>query len=233
MSDAGSNIDPKEEQEKKEIAEIATKMTNYIDPCLAKVKPLLKLINEHLARAKRDQEKDELDEEALVKQVRPLLEQAQGMLQEALGGIKALDPGGKIAEMSKRRAADHQATPEEQHLAESLGELTGDVMHTIENAKSIIQDMPRAKKDLSPLLDAVTQPLFQIISGVGLVLNGVFTLLGNILNGIGLGGILNGILDALGLNKLLGSIGLGSLGSSLGGNKDGKKDKKQAQGQKK
>lgn len=149
MSDAGSNIDPKEEQEKKEIAEIATKMTNYIDPCLAKIKPLLKLINEvgffsppfslsvlahhhlansclllqHLARAQRDQEKDELDEEALVKQVRPLLEQAHGMLQEALGGVQALDPGGKIAEMSKRRAADHQATPEEQHLAESLGEV--------------------------------------------------------------------------------------------------------------
>lgn len=148
MSDAGSNIDPKEEQEKKEIAEIATKMTNYIDPCLAKIKPLLKLINEvgfhfvlrslliiihyrsdsclslqHLARAQRDQEKDELDEEALVKQVRPLLEQAQGMLQEALGGVQALDPGGKVAEMSKRRAADHQATPEEQHLAESLGEV--------------------------------------------------------------------------------------------------------------
>lgn len=36
------------------------------------------------------------------------------------------------------------------------------------------------------------------------MLNGVLTLLGNILNGIGLGGILNGILDALGLNKLLG-----------------------------
>lgn len=48
------------------------------------------------------------------------------------------------------------------------------------------------------------EPLMQIIGGVGLVLNGVLTLLGNILNGIGLGGILNGILDALGLNKLLG-----------------------------
>lgn len=48
------------------------------------------------------------------------------------------------------------------------------------------------------------EPLMQIISGVGLVLNGVLTLLGNILDGIGLGGILNGILDALGLNKLLG-----------------------------
>lgn len=95
---------------------------------------------------------------------------------------------------------------------------------TIENARSIINGMPKAKKDLGPLLDALTrtssflcrnmvsviessprtEPLMQIIGGVGLVLNGVLTLLGNILNGIGLGGLLNGILDALGLNKLLG-----------------------------
>lgn len=81
------------------------------------------------------------------------------------------------------------------------------------------------------------------------MLNGVLTLLGNILNGIGLGGILNGILDALGLNKLLGrfvgivlptsrfltsvvfvyrSIGLGGLGDSLGGGNKmfGQDDKK-------
>lgn len=36
------------------------------------------------------------------------------------------------------------------------------------------------KKDLGPLLDAMTAPLFQIVSGVGLLLNGVLTLLGNI-----------------------------------------------------
>lgn len=76
---------------------------------------------QNLARAQRDQEKDELDEEALVKNVRPLIEQAHGILQEALGGIKALDPGGKVSQQSSRRAADHQATPEEHHLAESLG----------------------------------------------------------------------------------------------------------------
>ncbi|EIM87817.1 uncharacterized protein STEHIDRAFT_29724, partial [Stereum hirsutum FP-91666 SS1] len=128
---------------------------------------------QNLARAQRDQEKDELDEEALVKNVRPLIEQAHGILQEGLGGIKALDPGGKVSQQSSRRAADHQATSEEQHLAESLGTLTGDVTETIENARNIIANMPKAKKDLGPLLDALTQPLMQIIGGVGLVLNGV------------------------------------------------------------
>lgn len=128
-----------EEEQRKRDAELATKMSNYIDPALDRIKPLLKLINEvrrilhssncgtdviapqNLARAQRDQEKDELDEEALVKNVRPLIEQAHGILQEALGGIKALDPGGKVSQQSSRRAADHQASPEEQHLAESLG----------------------------------------------------------------------------------------------------------------
>lgn len=109
----------------------------------------------------------------------------------------------------------------------SILQLTGDVTETIENARNIIANMPKAKKDLGPLLDALTrtsslfssnsiaivyqesfsvstEPLMQIIGGVGLVLNGVLTLLGNILNGIGLGGLLNGILDALGLSKLLG-----------------------------
>ncbi|EIM83294.1 uncharacterized protein STEHIDRAFT_141108 [Stereum hirsutum FP-91666 SS1] len=217
-----------EERQRKQDAELAVKMSNVIDPALDRMKPLLKLITERLARAKRDQEKEELDEEALVKDVRPLIESAYNVLQETLGGIKALDPGGKVSQQSSRRAADHQATPEEQHLAESLATLTGEVTETIENAKNVIQDMPHAKSNLGPLLDALTQPLAQIVGGVGLVLNGVLTLLGNILNGIGLGGILNGILDALGLNKLLGSIGLGGLGDSLGGGNKmfGQDDKK-------
>ncbi|EIM87832.1 uncharacterized protein STEHIDRAFT_30535, partial [Stereum hirsutum FP-91666 SS1] len=119
------------------------------------------------------QEKDELDEEALVKNVKPLIEQAYGILQEALGGIKALDPGGKVSQQSMRRASDHRALPEEQHLAESLATLTGDVTETIENAKNTIDSMPKAKKDLGPMFEMLAQPLMQIISGVGLVLNGV------------------------------------------------------------
>lgn len=72
----------------------------------------------------------------------------------------------------------------------------------------------------------MSDPLFQIISAVGLLLNGVLTLLGNILGGLGLGGLLNNLLDALGLNKLLNALGLSSLSKSLAGDSSGGKASK-------
>lgn len=35
-----------EEEQRKQDAELATKMSNYVDPALDRIKPLLKLINE-------------------------------------------------------------------------------------------------------------------------------------------------------------------------------------------
>jgi hypothetical protein len=82
--------------------------------------------------------------------------------------------------------------------------------------------MPHAKKKLNPLWSLLTQPLFQIIAAVGLLLTGVLNLVGQLLNGLGLGGLVNGLLGGLGINKLLNGLGLGGL---LGGDKgkDGKK----------
>jgi len=135
-----------------------------------------------LDKAKHDKENDCLNEEELVKRVRPLLEQATNILRETHGAIKALDPDGTISNNATRKAADHEASKEECHLAESLGKLTGDVTKAIEDAKDAIKDMPNVKKDLGPLLDLLTDPLFQIVSGVGLLLNGVLTLLANIVS---------------------------------------------------
>jgi hypothetical protein len=117
-----------------------------------------------------------------VKQVRPLIEQATNILTETHGAIKALDPDGTITNNATRKMQDHEATKEEQHLAESLGLLTGDVTKAVEHAKDKIRNMPNVKKDLGPLLDMLCDPLFQIVSGVGLLLNGVLTLLGNIVS---------------------------------------------------
>lgn len=39
-------------------------------------------------------------------------------------------------------------------------QLTGEVTETIENARNIIDGMPKAKKDLGPLLDALTRSSF-------------------------------------------------------------------------
>jgi hypothetical protein len=50
----------------------------------------------------------------------------------------------------------------------------------------------------------------------------VLNLVGQLLNGLGLGGLVNGLLGGLGINKLLDGLGLGSL---LGGGKKGEKKK--------
>lgn len=85
--------------------------------------------------------------------------------------------------------------------------------------------MPHAKKKLNPLWALLTEPLFQIIAAVGLLLTGVLNLVGKLLNGLGLGGLVNGLLGGLGINKLLSGLGLGGL---FGG--DDKKKKKSGGG---
>jgi hypothetical protein len=79
--------------------------------------------------------------------------------------------------------------------------------------------MPHAKKKLNPLWSLMTEPLFQIIAAVGLLLTGVLNLVGKLLNGLGLGGLVNGLLGGLGINKLLSGLGLGSVSDMLSGGK--------------
>lgn len=76
--------------------------------------------------------------------------------------------------------------------------------------------MPHAKKKLNPLWGLLSEPLFQIIAAVGLLLTGVLGLVGRLLDGLGLGGLLNGLLGSLGLNKLIDGLGLGGLTDALG-----------------
>jgi hypothetical protein len=108
-------------------------------------------------------------------------------------------------------------------LADLLKELTTTVVTTIDNAKKKLNDMPHAKKKLNPLWGLLTEPLFQIIAAVGLLLAGVLGLVGRLLNGLGLGGLVNGLLGGLGVDKLLGGLGLGGITGALGGKKDKKK----------
>ena len=167
--------------------------------------------------------KEELDEEQLVNDVKPLIEEAGRILQECNGSLRGLDPDGRIASQAKGRAGTREATPEEYRLADCLKELTTTVVTTIDNAKKRLQDMPHAKKKLNPLWALLTEPLFQIIAAVGLLLAGVLGLVGKLLNGLGLGGLVSGLLGGLGVDKLLSGLGLGSISEALGGGKKKKK----------
>ncbi|KAL2845644.1 hypothetical protein BJY01DRAFT_180185 [Aspergillus pseudoustus] len=202
----------KKEQEDKELAK---KMSGIISQTLDRVTPICKMITEHVDKAEKTP-KDELDEEQLVKDVKPLLEEANSHLQECNGAIRAMDPDGRIANNAKARAASHEASPEEYTLADKLKELTDTVVRTIDNGKKKINGMPHAKKELNPLWGLLSEPLFQIIAAVGLLLSGVLGLVGRLLEGLGLGPLVNGLLGGLGLDKLLGSLGLTTLTDSLG-----------------
>ncbi|KAG8623871.1 hypothetical protein KVT40_008847 [Elsinoe batatas] len=213
-----------EDQKREEERQIAEKMATICTQTLERIQPVCKQITEHIEAADRTP-REELDEEELVNNVKPLIEEGGRILQECNGSLRGLDPDGHIAAQAKGRHGTKEASPEEQRLAECLKELTTTVVTTIDNAKKRINDMPHAKKKLNPLWGLLTQPLFQILAAVGLLLAGVLGLVGQLLNGLGLGGLVNGLLGGLGVDKLLGGLGIGGL---FGG--DDKKKKKKGGG---
>ncbi|OGE47336.1 hypothetical protein PENARI_c049G02526 [Penicillium arizonense] len=191
--------------------DLAKKISAVIQQTLESVEPLCKQITQHLERADRTP-REELDEEKLVQTVKPLIEDAGNMLQECKSTIRALDPDGSIAASAKAHSASHEATPEEYQLADLLKQLTQTVTTTIDNGRQKIADMPHAKKKLNPLWTLLSEPLFQIIAAVGLLLSGVLGLVNNLLSGLGLGGLVRGLLGGLGIDNLMNSLGLDKLG---------------------
>ncbi|KHN98416.1 LEA domain containing protein [Metarhizium album ARSEF 1941] len=218
--------EPAEEKEKREQAErdrkLAGQLAASIEQSLDKIKPILRMITAKVDTAERTP-KEELDEEQLVREVRPLIEEGSKILTETNGVVRGMDPDGRIQRQAKHKASTKDATPEEHHLAEVLKELTGDVTQTIDNAKRKIEGMPHAKKELNPLWGLLSEPLFQIVAAVGLLLNGVLSLVGRLLGGLGLGGLVDNLLGTLGLNRVLDGLGLGSVTSALTGKKEKKK----------
>ncbi|SPO03564.1 related to MDN1 Midasin, pseudo-hexameric assembly of AAA protomers, associated with 60S pre-ribosomes (large subunit precursor) [Cephalotrichum gorgonifer] len=215
-------VEEKEKREKDaEDKNLAQRMATCLEQCLDKIKPICTLIKDKIDKAEST-DKDDLDEESLVKEVKPLLEQGHNILAESNGIIRGLDPDGHIQANAKHKTAAREATPEEYHLADVLKEITGTVTETIENSKKKLEGMPHAKKALNPLWALLTEPLGQIIAAVGLLLNGVLELVGRLLNGLGLGGLVNNLLGGLGLTSVLKSLGVGSIVDSLTGQKSKK-----------
>ncbi|KAJ6527420.1 hypothetical protein B0H19DRAFT_1334744 [Mycena capillaripes] len=199
MSDTHDN--DRNEQEQETDRKLAERLSTMIEEANRKTSPLCNMIRKHIEQmeARKDDDRDEAE---LVKNVKPLLEQAEKILNETNGAIRGADPDNRLSHKATRNLQDHKATPEEQRLAEALKVMVEDVGGTIEWAKDKLDSFPKAKRDLGPLLDALGQPLTQIIGGVGLLLTGVLNLVGNLLSGLGLDSLFKGILGATGLDKI-------------------------------
>ncbi|KAF5364437.1 hypothetical protein D9758_010679 [Tetrapyrgos nigripes] len=209
MQGPGSDTtsDDRTDDQKKQDAELANRLSALIEDANEKVVPLTKMIRKHIENMDARKEEDR-DEQELVDAVKPLLIQAEKILNETQGAVKGADPGNKVSNRAKRHVDAHNATPEEQRLAQALKVMVEEVGGTIEWARNKLDSFPKAKRDLGPLLDALGQPLTQIVAGVGMLLAGVLNLVGNLLSGLGLDGLLKGIIGATGLDKIYKGLGL-------------------------
>lgn len=122
---------PKETEEeikKREEAEndrkLAGKLAGCIEQSLDKIRPICKMITDKINTAERTP-KEELDEEGLVREVKPLIEEGAKILTETNGTIRGLDPDGRIQRNAKHKAGTKEASPEEHHLADVLSEVGG------------------------------------------------------------------------------------------------------------
>jgi len=215
-----------EQDEAEKNKKLAQQLSYQIEQTLERLRPICKAINDKISAAEA-QKPEERDEEELVRQVKPLIEDGGKLLTECNGIIRGLDPDGRIGRNAKQKTSAGEATPEEAHLANLLKELSTEIQTCIDEGKRKLEGMPHAKKEINPLWGLLAEPLFQIVAAVGLLLSGVLGLvgkllgpiLGPLLNGLGLGGLLDGLLGGLGLKKILGSLGLGDVVGTVTGKK--------------
>jgi hypothetical protein len=132
--------DDRTDDQKKQDAELANRLSALIEDANERVVPLTKMIRkvcihaivlhpsgladpipfvQHIENMDARKEEDR-NEQELVDAVKPLLIQAEKILNETQGAVKGADPEGKISNRAKRHVDAHSATPEEQRLAQAL-----------------------------------------------------------------------------------------------------------------
>ncbi|KAF4332693.1 LEA domain protein [Fusarium beomiforme] len=156
-------IEEAKRKEKVKKDELASALAYNIDETKDKIRPICKMIDDKISYSDV-QSGEESSEEQLVRQVRPLIEEGAKILIDNNRAIRGLDPDGCIQRNAKQQAA-----------------LTGIVTSTINNAKRKLESMPHAKKEVNPLWALLAAPLFQIIAGVELLLDGMLVMVGKLL----------------------------------------------------
>lgn len=121
-----------------------------VDSTLDRIKPVLDEMIDLIEDA-QSKPKEEVNQDELVKKVKPLIHKSSDILNQCNSNIREMDPDGRMQQQAKENAATGEASPEERHLAEGLKRLSTDVTDAIRRGKKGIEGMPEAKKGISPL----------------------------------------------------------------------------------
>ncbi|KAF9771337.1 hypothetical protein IL306_011019, partial [Fusarium sp. DS 682] len=118
----------KQAEEAEKNKKLAQQLAYQIEQTLERLRPICKAINDKISAAEAQKPEDR-DEEELVRQVKPLIEDGGKILTETNGIIRSLDPDGRISRNAKQKTAGGEATPEEAHLANLLKEVSITVLY--------------------------------------------------------------------------------------------------------
>lgn len=209
--------------------ELSDQIYTMAKPPSKKIKQALNSIIELFTNEKAKSQSDR-DEQALVDQVKPLIDQVSSLLKETLGKMGNLDQNvyqnvssqefngeasseqynlaNEIAVSIKTKAFEREASPDECNLADILACLAADIVSTMNSAKKKSKTMPFAKKQLSASWEKLNSNLLQMTAFIGLLLPTVLWIAGNLLNNRGHSSVIRLLLGELGLNELLMKFGL-------------------------
>ncbi|KAL4950597.1 hypothetical protein BDW69DRAFT_187227 [Aspergillus filifer] len=179
--------------------ELAEQMCVIVRQIKNNVESLCSRITLRLDEADRTP-KDQLDERQVVQDVKPLIEEAGKALQDCKGALSAIGPNNHMAE-TMVTGIPQMASDAEHELAELLQELAEVVMDTITNGRHLVVNMSRIRKGINPQWPLMSEPLFQILSTVGLLLNGLYGLFTRMVDAVWLGKALRGFLAAYGIDQ--------------------------------
>ncbi|KAI0312433.1 hypothetical protein OF83DRAFT_1067170, partial [Amylostereum chailletii] len=102
--------DQRDERKKQADKELAERLSRIIEDANERVLPLVRMIRTHIENFDTKSE-EERNEDELIKAVKPLLEQAQKILDEANGMVKGADPDKRLSNRATRHAEHHEVSP--------------------------------------------------------------------------------------------------------------------------
>ncbi|KAL4862326.1 hypothetical protein BDV12DRAFT_207313 [Aspergillus spectabilis] len=157
---------------------------------------------------------DGVNEDQLVNDMTPLIEEAGKVLQECKAALETIDPEGHLVAMIEARGASQKVTLGYQ-LADLLQQLTPTVLDVMKSRRRLLAVIPHAQGQASRLCSMLSEILFQIVTAVGLLVCKLIGLYSKFLDSLRLGGLLRTLLTGSGVDKLLESCGLDAVREAL------------------
>ncbi|KAL4882989.1 hypothetical protein BJY04DRAFT_226791 [Aspergillus karnatakaensis] len=212
-SDPTLSPDGRVTDQKHDDTQVAERMCEVVQRIQDSVGLLSVQITKHIENAAKAP-KEGIDEDQVVDDLTPLIQEAGNVLEECNSALQAIDPDGDLAALISTRGASPRLALGYQ-LADLVRQLLQTVFDLMQKPKHLLAVIPHARGRVSRLWATLFDLVFRIVTAVGLLVFKVVGLYSRALDFFRLGGPLRSILIGLGVDKLLEHSGLDAVREAL------------------